>query len=176
MDVKREKELVKRYSLQLKEEKARQKEVRLSVWHLCYCSIWSFLLITFFPALIGEEEKARGALETSCREWTQSRDCASGASRKYPSVWMSLMTAVIIQFVKWSLFFCLLWIADSKYSKDQEDEEETTEKDWEERHPGSAAEVAEAECKCQRAKKQQGRPRSHLKTEIIKIHPFKTLS
>lgn len=49
-------------------------------------------------------------------------------------------------------YFCVVEIADQEHNKDQEDEEETTEENWEERHSGSAAEVTEAECKSQRSK------------------------
>lgn len=54
------------------------------------------------------------------------------------------------------VFSCVVWITDQEHIKDQEDEEETAEEDWEERHAGSAAEVTEvteAQCKSQRAQK-----------------------
>lgn len=49
------------------------------------------------------------------------------------------------------VFSCVVWITDQEHIKDQEDEEETAEEDWEERHAGSAAEVTEAQCESQRA-------------------------
>lgn len=57
--------------------------------------------------------------------------------------------------VCWGLFTfsCVLPITDQEHCQDQEDEEETAEKDREERHAGSAAEVTEAECKRQTAEK-----------------------
>lgn len=55
-------------------------------------------------------------------------------------------------------------IADQEHNKNQEDEEEAAEEDREERHAGSDAEGAEAECKRQRAEKQQGRPGFNLNT------------
>lgn len=56
-------------------------------------------------------------------------------------------------------------IADQEHNKNQEDEEETAEEDREERHAGSDAEGAEAECKRQRAENQQGGPRFNLNTD-----------
>lgn len=51
-----------------------------------------------------------------------------------------------------------LSFTDQEHSKDQEDEEETPEENWEERHAGSGAELPdaelpEAECKKQSTKK-----------------------
>lgn len=83
MEAKREKELVKRFTLQLKEEKARQKEVSYRVWWLNPCNVTefaAFFMFFVFPGFIGKEEKERRQLETSCRERTESRDCPSGTS------------------------------------------------------------------------------------------------
>lgn len=55
-------------------------------------------------------------------------------------------------------------ITDQEHDKNQEDEEETAEEDREERHAGSDAEGTEADCKRQRAEKQQGWPRFNLNT------------
>lgn len=59
MEAKREKLLVKQYSLQLKEEKARQKEVSWSC-NPALCALHNMvILISVFPGLTGEEEKER---------------------------------------------------------------------------------------------------------------------
>lgn len=71
MAAKREKDLLKQYSSQLKQEKARQKEVQwaearppalfsVQRLHLCtYC---------VSPTVTGKEEKERREFEASCRE------------------------------------------------------------------------------------------------------------
>lgn len=70
------------------------------------------------------------------------------------------MNSISTQSHQSSLWFVHIFlcrpIADQEHNKNQEDEEEAAEEDREERHAGSDAEGAEAECKRQRAEKQQG--------------------
>lgn len=162
MEAKREKALVKQYSLQLKDEKARQKEVRRqAVWVMQVCltivlsTLCTSLVFVFLPVLIGKEEKKRRKLKTSRRERTQSWDCSSGMSTclqlkeilAYSSVpRVSMLSRFIVIFQSAHIWvLCLICFSDPEYVKDQEDEEETSQKDWEARHAGSAAEVTEAE-------------------------------
>lgn len=71
MEARREKDLVKRYSLQLKEDKAREKEVGIldSVAD-CFdpykTEVSVHLAYPIIPIVIGEEEEARGELEAAC--------------------------------------------------------------------------------------------------------------
>lgn len=162
MEAKREKALVKQYSLQLKDEKARQKEVRRqAVWVMQVCltivlsTLCTSLVFVFLPVLIGKEEKKRRKLKTSRRERTQSWDCSSGMSTclqlkeilAYSSVpRVSMLSRFLVIFQSAHIWLlCLICFSDPEYVKDQEDEEETSQKDWEARHAGSAAEVTEAE-------------------------------
>lgn len=62
MEAKREKLLVKQYSLQLKEEKAREKEVSWMCVNLLYVRPTArptFIYHFVFPGSVGEEEKER---------------------------------------------------------------------------------------------------------------------
>lgn len=61
MEAKREKLLLKQYSLQLKEEKSRQKEVNWSS-NPALCAVHDIVILHLFflfPVSLGEEEKER---------------------------------------------------------------------------------------------------------------------
>lgn len=62
-------------------------------------------------------------------------------------------TSTVFFFGDLSFVYILFCTTDQEHGKDQEDEEETTEENREARHTGPAAEVTEADCESQRAKK-----------------------